>query len=261
MISKKNTVQSLAKGLKVLAAFDAQEPELTMAEIARRCEVDNATAFRYLNTLVELGYVQKVKDTRRFCLSLKVLELGFAAISHSSLTAIARPLLQNLIGKVNEAASIGVLEGTEIYYIERVQKGLTRLGVDIRIGTRVPVGSTVIGNAILAWLPTAHQHELLTKSATVAKTELSAGYLDSVTEKLSAIRARGYAISDPSSITGFFAMAAPIMGDDQIPLGALSTAAPAIGITLEQFEARSARVVCDAAQQLGLALHSLGSIG
>ena len=51
----KNTVQSLAKGFKVLQAFTAQEAELTMAEVARKCGMDNATAFRFLNTLVEIG--------------------------------------------------------------------------------------------------------------------------------------------------------------------------------------------------------------
>src|SRR5882724_7160337 len=54
--SEKNTVQSLAKGFRVLEAFTSQEPELTMAEVARLAGMDNATAFRFLNTLVDIGY-------------------------------------------------------------------------------------------------------------------------------------------------------------------------------------------------------------
>ena len=64
--SGKNTVQSLAKGFRVLEAFTAQEPELTMAEVARLAGTDNATAFRFLNTLVEIGYVERVPDSRNF---------------------------------------------------------------------------------------------------------------------------------------------------------------------------------------------------
>ena len=56
---------------------------------------------------------------------------------------------------MNEAASIGVLEGAEVVYIERIQAGLTRLGVDVRIGSRVPVYATAIGHAILSFLPRA----------------------------------------------------------------------------------------------------------
>ncbi|MGT2431972.1 IclR family transcriptional regulator [Cupriavidus basilensis] len=97
--ASKNTVQSLAKGFRILEAFSAQEPELTMAEVARRSGLDNATAFRFLNTLVDIGYVQRVPDTRLFRLSLKVLDLGFDAIAHSDLRTRARPILRALVGR------------------------------------------------------------------------------------------------------------------------------------------------------------------
>lgn len=53
----KNLVRSLEKGFRVLEPFGAAEPELTLAEAARRAKLDNATAFRLRNTLVALGYV------------------------------------------------------------------------------------------------------------------------------------------------------------------------------------------------------------
>src|ERR1700722_9736311 len=90
---QKNTVQSLAKGFRVMEAFTSQEPELTIAEVARRADMDNATAFRLLNTLVEIGYVSRIPDTRKFRLALKVLDLGFNAIARSDLRTCARPIL------------------------------------------------------------------------------------------------------------------------------------------------------------------------
>src|SRR5436309_8796663 len=73
-LSDKNVVNSLAKGFRVLEAFTSDEPELVLAEIARRTNLDNATTFRLLNTLVMLGYVEKVEDTRKFRLTLKCLD-------------------------------------------------------------------------------------------------------------------------------------------------------------------------------------------
>src|SRR5947207_4203804 len=84
-LSDKNVVNSLAKGFRVLEAFTSDEPELVLAEIARRTNLDNATTFRLLNTLVMLGYVEKVEDTRKFRLTLKCLDLGFNAIGRSDL--------------------------------------------------------------------------------------------------------------------------------------------------------------------------------
>lgn len=97
----KNLVQSLAKGMRVLEAFTDREPELGLAEVARRAGLDNATAFRMLNTLVTLGYVRRQGNGRLFRLSLKVLDLGFNAIAHSDLRDIARPVLRTLVGAVN----------------------------------------------------------------------------------------------------------------------------------------------------------------
>ena len=67
----KNTVQSLAKGFRVLEAFSAHTPEMTLSEIARGADLDPGTVFRIANTLVALGYLQKVPDSKRFRLSLK----------------------------------------------------------------------------------------------------------------------------------------------------------------------------------------------
>ena len=58
----KNSVHSLAKGFRVLEAFTAERTEMGLAEVARAASIDNATAFRFLNTLVQLGYVEKIPE-------------------------------------------------------------------------------------------------------------------------------------------------------------------------------------------------------
>ena len=108
-----------------------------------------------LNTLTMLGYVARVPDSKRFRLTLKVIDLGLHAIGRSDLRELARPILRSLVGEITEAASVGVLDGGDVLYVERVRAGLTRLGVDIRIGTNIPAVSGVIGHAILAFLPPA----------------------------------------------------------------------------------------------------------
>ena len=89
-IDPKNTVQSLAKGFRVLQAFTAEEPELKLAEVARRAHLDNGTAFRLLETLVMLGYLERFPETKQYRLTLKPLDLGFNAIARMDLRTIAR---------------------------------------------------------------------------------------------------------------------------------------------------------------------------
>src|SRR3546814_7354711 len=85
--------------------------------------------------------VERVPETKRFRLTFKCLDLGFNAIARMDLRAAARPVLQKLVSLGAGAASIGVMDRGEVTYIERYQLGLTRLAVDIRVGTRVPAFS------------------------------------------------------------------------------------------------------------------------
>jgi len=254
----KNTVQSLAKGFKVLQAFTAQEPELTMAEVARKADLDNATAFRFLNTLVNLGYVDKVDNSRLFRLSLKVLELGFHAIARSDLRTHARPILRGLVGEVNEAASIAVLDGSSAMYAERVQAGLTQLGVDTRIGSRIPAYSSAVGQAILAWLPRETQIKVLSGQPMIKLTETTITDMDALLARLDQVRELGFVLSNQETVTGVYVLAAPVFDVDGMPVAALSVAAPVHRGTLDQFKENTLDAVLEAARQLSISLQATG---
>ena len=256
--SSKNTVMSLAKGFKILEAFTAAQPDLTMAEVARRAGIDNATAFRFLNTLVNLGYVEKVADTRLFRVACKGRDRGGNAIAHSDLRTNARPILRSLVGEVREVASIGVLEGSEVLYAERVQAGLTRLGVDIRIGSRVPVYSSAIGHAILAWCPREFQIQVLEGAPRKQLTTTTVVDLSELLQRLEEVREQGYAVSNQETVSGLYVVAAPILDIDGVPLAALSVATPAFNTTLSQFKSDAIGPVTDAAKKLSKALQTNG---
>lgn len=258
--SAKNTVQSLAKGFRVLEAFTDQAPELGLADVARRAGLDNATTFRMLNTLVDIGYVEPVPEGRKFRLTLKVLDLGFHAIGRTDLRTRARPVLRSLVGEVSEAASIGVLEGADVLYVERIQAGLTRLGVDIRIGSRIPAYSSAIGQAILSAHTREFQIRVLDSKPRPKLTETTLTDLDALLARLDQIKARGYAISNQETVSGLYVIAAPLLDVDGHPVAGLSVAAPAIQTDLQSFENTTAGPVLNAAAQLARALQTSGGV-
>ena len=67
-------------GFRVLQAFTAPQPALTLVQVADRAGLDTATAFHLVQTLVVLGYIERISGTKQFRLTLKPLELGFHAI-------------------------------------------------------------------------------------------------------------------------------------------------------------------------------------
>ena len=72
--------QALVGGFRVLQAFTAPEPELTLDQVAHRAGLDTGTTFHFVQTLVLLGYVERIAGSKQFRLTLKPLELGFHAI-------------------------------------------------------------------------------------------------------------------------------------------------------------------------------------
>jgi IclR family transcriptional regulator, pca regulon regulatory protein len=257
--TEKNTVQSLAKGFRVLQAFTKDEPELTLAQVARAAGVDNATAFRFLNTLVQLGYVEKVEDTRLFRLTLKCLELGFNAIARADLRTLARPFLRELVGAQIEAASVGVPDGPEIVYVERVQAGIARLGIEVRIGSRVPAYSTAIGQATLAWLDRDAQVRLLKARPRERLTPTTLTDLDALLKRLEKVRAQGFALSDQENVAGVRVLAAPVLDADGVAIAGLSVATPALVMSLADFETVARAPVIAAAANLSRALGAGGT--
>ena len=70
-------------GFRVLHAFTASECALTLGQIANRADIDSATAFHLVQTLVVLGYIERIPQSKQFRLTLKPLELGFHAITQN----------------------------------------------------------------------------------------------------------------------------------------------------------------------------------
>ena len=257
--NEKNVVKSVAKAFAVLQAFGPDSEELVIAEVARSAGIDNATAFRMLNTLVALGYVERVGETRRFRLTIKCLELGFNAIARSNIRDLGRPLMRSLVNDRIEAASIGILDGAEVVYIERIQAGLQRLAVDVRVGNRVPAYSSALGRAILAHLPVEDERSILEANPPKKLTNFTIVDVDDLLERIAEVRRQGYAVSDQETVNGLRVLAAPITDVDGVPVAALSVASPAFGQTLEEFIEMAREPTCEAARQLSVAVRAQGA--
>ena len=140
-------VQSLERGLAVIRAFDADNPELTLSDVARITGLTRAAARRFLHTLVELGYMRS--DGRKFALRPRILELGYAFLSSLSLPEMALPHLEQLVEKVHESSSVSVLDGNEVVYVARVPtKRIMRIAISV--GTHFPAYATSMGRVLLA---------------------------------------------------------------------------------------------------------------
>lgn len=219
---EKNIVKSVAKAFAVLQAFGPDTTELVLADVARAAGLDNAGAFRMLNTLVMLGYVERVPDTRRFRLTFKCLELGFNAIARADLRSLGRPLLRAIVGERVEAASIGVLDGHEVVYIARSNSPRV-ISIGFHVGARMPahvvspgyvIVSTFGEEALDAWIA-GHDFAKFTPQTITTAEDFRAAVLK--------VREQGYMLVNQYIDAGLCGIAVPLVDRKGAPLGALST--------------------------------------
>jgi IclR family pca regulon transcriptional regulator len=200
-------VQSLARGLAVIRAFNAEHPVMTLTEVAARTDLTRATARRFLHTLVELGYVRI--DGKTFALTAKVLQLGYAYLSGLSLPQLAQPHLEELSLKLGESTSAAVLDGTDIAYIARVT---TRriMTIGITVGTRFPAYATSMGRVLLANLPPAGLKSYLASAEIRPLTPRALGTVPELLAVLETVRAQGWCLLDQELELGLMSVAAPV---------------------------------------------------
>ncbi|HEX6365003.1 MAG TPA: IclR family transcriptional regulator C-terminal domain-containing protein [Agromyces sp.] len=236
-------VQSLARGLAVIRAFDADHPELGLSEVARRADMPRAAARRFLRTLETLGYVRASGGTgsgsaagARFALTPRVLELGFSYLSALSLPEIVQPHLERLSRGVDESVSAAVLDGTDIVYIARVP---TRriMSVRITIGTRFPAYATSMGRVLLAGLPESDAIGVLEASDLSALTARTVTDAEAMRGELARVREQGWALVDGELEPGLRSVAAPVHGRDGSVVAAVNVSTSATRDTVEHVTA------------------------
>ncbi len=217
-------VQSLERGLAVIRAFDADNPELTLSDVARITGLTRAAARRFLHTLVELGYMRT--DGRRFALRPRILELGYAFLSSLSLPEMALPHLEQLVEKVHESSSVSVLDGDEVVYVARVPTKRI-MTVAIAVGTRFPAYATSMGRVLLAGQADAWLDEYLCNADLKPLTGRTIHDPQLLRRELERIRGQGYALVDQELEDGLRALAAPIRDAEGAVIAAVNVSTPA----------------------------------
>ncbi|SCF26660.1 transcriptional regulator, IclR family [Micromonospora matsumotoense] len=217
-------VQSLERGLAVIRAFDAEHPQLTLSEVARRTGLTRAAARRFLLTLVELGYVHS--DGRLFSLRARILALGYAYLSGLGLPEIAQRHMEALVAQVHESCSVSVLDGDEVVYVARVPtKRIMTVGISV--GTRFPAYATSMGRVLLAAQPADRLDDYLATAQLRPLTRRTVTDPAKLRTILTKITAQGYAIVDQELEEGLRSLAAPIHGAQGAVVAAVNLSAHA----------------------------------
>src|SRR5206468_12932023 len=185
-------VESLARGLDVLACFDADHRAMSLTEVATAAGLARPTARRLLLTLEELGFVRSVDGC--FQLTPKVLTLGMAYVGALGLWDIAKPHLEALVKRTGESSSMAQLDGSDIIYVARVSVPKL-IALRVEIGTRFPAVQTSQGKVLLAALRPDELSQALAEPSRAGLPPYIGRSVERLCDELIEVRARGWALA------------------------------------------------------------------
>jgi IclR family transcriptional regulator, pca regulon regulatory protein len=246
-VSPRDLVGGLANGLLVIEAFDQDRPRLSIAEVAARTGLTRAAARRYLLTLLHLGFVQQ--DGRLFALSPKVLRLGQSYMRSARLPRVIQPQLQHLAMAMQEASSVGVLDGADVISVAAATVGRA-VSTTLQPGTRVPAHCSANGRVLLAALPDAALDHWLAAHPLEARTPRTLVRTEDLRQELLRVRQQGYAMVDQELEVGLRTISVPLKNFRGDTVAAMNVSAHAARMRLEDLQERCLPVLMQAQAQL-----------
>jgi DNA-binding IclR family transcriptional regulator len=225
------TQHRVARAFAVLEAFTPERPRLALSEIARRASLPLTTTHRLLGELCAAGALERDGDGT-YRVGLRLWEIASLAPRGVPLREAALPFLEDLYEVTHENIQLGVREGHDVVYIERIA-GRRAVGVLTRVGGRFPLHASGIGLVLLAHAPESVQREVLEGSLRrfTEYTIIDPARLKGV---LGQVRRDGVAVSDRQVTDDAVSVAAPITDARGDVIAALSVVAAASGAVAER---------------------------
>jgi len=201
-------VQSVDRALSLLAAVADSSPRgATSSQLAERCGLNKATAWRLLGSLEAHGLVQRDPLSGRYSVGHAVIRMS-AAAGYDGLVRRCHPVLERVSAETGETADLAVTGPHGVTYVGEVAPGSV-LAVNW-LAREVPLHATSTGLAYLAWLPESEARGLLERPLR-GFTDATVTDPDRVVAVLRRTRERGYAACAGELEPTLYGVSAPVL--------------------------------------------------
>ncbi len=247
-------MQSVIRTVEILRAIGNAGEALTLSELAECTGLPRSTVHRIVQTLQSVHFVAKGARVGGLRLGPEFDRL--AASSRHHLIPTMRPFLEKLAHETSEGASLTVLEGLNVRFLDQAIVGQGLRAVTL-VGSTFPAHCTANGKILLAALPRTVVRRMLPKQLET-RTNQTITDSESLLDELDRITTEGVAYDREEHEVGISAIAAFVV-DDANNYAAISAAMPTA-----RFESREeflTEIVLKTAHDASRALGWKGSKG
>ena len=239
-------VQSLARAFSIMEEIARNRDGIGLAELSKRVGLHNSTTFHLVKTMVSLGYVRQMKDSKRYRIGRPLFALAASALDEVEMVSLATPILEELSRETGESAHFSVrLEDAVVVLARTGGKGAFQL--TDRAGAVRPAHCTALGKIMLAALTPDQLEQFLARAELRAHTSKSITSVDLLRREIAEVQRSGVAIDDGEFDPEVRCAALPVRDFSGQVIGSIGISGPVWRLSIEalQKRARSMRAAAD----------------
>ena len=211
----------LEKAMGLLNIVSTARNPMTFTELLRTASLPKATLHRILATLMREGLLRHDPYAKTYRLGFRLLELAHEVWSDFDLRLAAQDEMVRLRDALIETTLLAVLDGSSVVLVAS-EEAARDTNQKSKVGLRLPLHTTALGKAMVAYLDPMRQLALLQALPMEAYTSRTLNSMQELRSELDLTRARGYAIEYGEHTEDVVGVAAPIFDIEGRPIGAVS---------------------------------------
>lgn len=241
-------VQSIGRAFAIIEEIAHNRDGIGLAELGKRVGLHNSTTFHLVKTLVSLGYVRQLKDSKRYRIGRPLFALAASALDEIEMISLSTPVLDDLARATGESAHFSVPMGDAVVVLARTS-GPGAFQLTDRVGVVRPAHCTALGKIMLAALAPDQFERYLQRASLKAHTPKSMTSAERLAREIAEVRRAELAIDDGEFDSELRCVALPVRDFSGRVIGAIGISGPVWRLSIEALQKR-ARTVRAAADRL-----------
>ncbi len=205
---KENSDNPLSRYARILETVASGPDGMTLSAIAETAGLQPATSHRLVNSLCEVGFLERHNGQKVYVLGSRMIQLSLLAVTPTSIINSARPVLRELVRAYGETAYLTKLRGVtvELIAMELPQAGEKSF---VQPGRVMPFHASASAKAIFAFQTPEMIDRLLAEPRTRFTSDTKMEDAE-IRAELARVRNEGFSVCDNEMDPGVLSFASPV---------------------------------------------------
>ncbi|MGF7159371.1 DNA-binding IclR family transcriptional regulator [Rhodoligotrophos appendicifer] len=222
---------TLEKANKILDLYNDNAESFTFSEIVEKTGLEKGSVQRLLFTLQHLGLLRRHQRYKRYSLSPRFISYAVSFLQADPLMAQAMKHLEPLARQTTQNVSITLMDGVHVFYLSRIPNLVSHDFALLPV--RRYAYCTAGGRAIMSRLAEDDVERMLAHSPLRKLTNQTIIDVDELRRIIAVAREEGVAWQDGEVLEMELGVAAPVLGDGDVPVAAVTISVDKERYTIE----------------------------